>query len=54
MGAGEFLLFKARRGDSVVSNGGSVGFHYIGGPRARGSIPRRTAMAFKKAGQIVE
>ena len=43
----EFHLFKARRGDSVVGNGGSEGFYYIGGPRAGGSIPRRTAMALK-------
>jgi len=53
MGVVEFYLFKARRGDSVVGNGGSGGFLYIGGPRAGGSIPRRTAMA-QKAGQIVE
>jgi len=48
MGAVEFRLFRARRGDSVVGNGGSVGFYYTGGPRAGGSIPCRTAMAFKR------
>jgi len=39
MGAGEFPLFKARRGDSVVGNGGSVGFHYIRGPKGWGEYP---------------